>query len=356
MKCLALLGACLWLSMPVQAQFWSEIANPKVDVRLLHAPDLGLRVGRVAFSPTDHAVSRELGDRLSGELLRDRRAEVVEAGRLTAEDGHGNERGAPVLVRVDVHRCRPVHSRTEKESKDSKGKVTVTRTATTTLEFSATLQILDARSGNLLSTRKFEEPSSKANTSTTGVPDPPGDGDLRRAAQDKVIDWLFRLLLPWEETLRVTFFDDDAYAMDKAAARMKDGDPRGALEWATQGEAEARNDKGGKAKFRERAIYNLGVARMVLGSYEDARSRLQEARDMNPDAGIFRDTLKECQRALEVSAAMDRWERSAPPPTPRVDSRKDPEQRLMELDRLRKKGLITEADYQKRKDEILREI
>ena len=352
MRTLAILGASLWLSLPVQAQFWSEIANPKVDVRLLHAPDLGLRTGRVAFTPTDYAVSRELSDRLAGELVRDRRAEVVEAGRLTAEDG----RGLPVLVLVDVHRCRPVHSRTEKESKDSKGKVTVTRTATTTLEFSATLQILEPRSGNVLATRKFEESSPKTTTSTTGVPDLPGDGDLRRTAQAKVIDWLFRTLLPWEETLRVTFFDDDAYAMDRAAARLKDGDSKGALEWASRGEAEARNDRGGKAKFRERAIYNLGVARMVLGNFEEARPRLQEARDMNPDASIFRDTLKECQRALEVAAAMDRWERSAPAPSPRDGSRKDPEQRLMELDRLRKKGLITEADYQRRKDEILREI
>lgn len=343
-----LLCAALLAVLPLRAQFWSELANPKVEVRLLHPPELGLKLAKVAFTPTPYAISRELSDALAGELSRDRRLEVVDAGRLAE--------GSAVLVLVDVHRCRPVHTGSAKETKDSKGVVTVTRTATTTLEFSATLQALESRTGKLLLTRKFEESPAKSNSSTSGTPPHPDDTDLRRGAHGKVIDWLFRALLPWEETLRVTCFDDDAYLMDKAAARLKDGDAQGALELAVRGEAEARQDKGGKAKYRERAFYNLGVARMVLGDFEGARPRLQEARDLNPDASIFRDTLKECQRALEVRAALDRWERSAAVPAAANAARKDPEQRLLELDRLRKKGLITEEDYQRRKDEILREI
>jgi hypothetical protein len=345
-----LLCAALLTALPLPAQFWSEIANPKVDVRLLHPPELGLKVGRVAFSPTHYAISRELSDAMAGELSRDRRLEVVDPGRLASTEG------SAVLVRVDVHRCRPVHTSTEKEAKDSKGVVTVTRTATTTLEFNATVQVVEPRSGQVLLTRKFEESPAKSNSSSSGAPLHPGDADLRRSSHAKVIDWLFRALLPWEETLRVTFFDDDAYLMDKAAARLKDGDARGALEWAVRGEAEARLDKGGKAKYRERAFYNLGVARMVLGDFEGARPRLQEAREMNTDAGIFRDTLRECQRALEVKLALDRWDRSAADPATPGSPRKDPEQRLLELDRLRKKGLITEEDYRRRKEEILREI
>lgn len=352
MKSLPAICAVLLFALPLRAQFWSEIANPKVEVRLLHPPDLGIHAGRIAFSPSGYLASRELCDVLTGEFLRDRRVEVVDASRLGAEE----TRGSAVLVLVDVHRCSPVLSRSEKESKDSKGAVKVTRTATTTLEFSATLQIMEPHSGKLLVSRKFEESGSKTNSSTAGVPDPPADGDLRREAHAKVSEWLLKALQPWEEVLRVTFFDDDAYLMDRAAARFKDGDRKGALELAQRGEAEARNDKGGKAKFRERAIYNLGVARMAAGNFEEARLRLQEARDMNPDASIFRDTLKECQRVMEVEAAREHWKRSAPAAPKGGSTRKDPEQRLLELDRLRKKGLITEEDYQRRKEEILREI
>lgn len=78
---------------------------------------------------------------------------------------------------------------------------------------------------------------------------------------------------------------------------------------------------------------------------------------MNPDASIFRDTLKECQRALALQAAYDRWERAPARELPAPGTgKKDAEQRLIELDRLRKKGLITEEDFQRRKLEILREI
>lgn len=337
-------------AVPLQAQFWSELANPKAEVRLLHPPGLGLHLARVAFAPTGYVVSRELGDALAGDMLRRQQVAVVDPARLVERDG------GSALVLVDVHRCGPVHARSRKESKDGKGQLTVTHTATTTLEFAATVQVLEPGTSRVLASRKFDEAPSVSATSTTEPPAHPADADLRRSAHGRVAEWLAQLLLPWEEVLRVTFFDDDAYKMDRAAARMKAGDPAGMLEWSVGGEAEARNDPGGKAKFRERAFYNLGVARMVQGDFDAARPRLQEARDMNPEAGIFRDTLKECQRALEVQAAHDRWQRSTPAPPPAVPGRRDPEQRLLELNRLRQKGLITEEEFSRRKVEILRDI
>jgi tetratricopeptide (TPR) repeat protein len=179
---------------------------------------------------------------------------------------------------------------------------------------------VESNGGRLLVSRKFEEAGSRSNTSTAGVPDPPSDVELRREAHVKVSEWLFKVLLPWEEVLRVTFFDDDAYLMDRAAARFKDGDAKGALDLAQRGEAEARNDKGGKAKFRERAIYNLGVARMAAGKFEEARPLLQEARDMNPDASIFRDTLKECQRPPATAGNARRRRRRPGVPPARIRS------------------------------------
>lgn len=338
------------LAVPLQAQFWSELANPKAEVRLLHPPGLGLHLARVAIAPTGYPASRELGDALAGDLLRRQRIAVVDPGRMDGRDGQG------ALILVDVHRCGPVHARTRKESKDGKGRLTVTHTATTTLEFAATVQVLEPGTSRVLATRKFDDAPSESATSTSEPPAHPADAELRRSAHGRVAEWLAQLLLPWEEVLRVTFFDDDAYKMDKAAARMKAGDFAGMAEWSASGEAEARNDPGGKAKYRERAFYNLGVARMVQGDFDAARPRLQEARDMNPEAGIFRDTLKECQRALEVQAAQYRWQRSTPAPPPAADGRRDPEQRLLELNRLRQKGLITEEEFSRRKDEILRDI
>jgi len=38
-------------ALPLSAQFWSELANPKVDAVLTHPPGLGLKIDRVAFLP-----------------------------------------------------------------------------------------------------------------------------------------------------------------------------------------------------------------------------------------------------------------------------------------------------------------
>jgi len=336
----------LLLALPLQAQFWSELANPKVDLRLVHPPRLGLHLARVAFAPTGYPVSRDLADALAGDLLRRQRIDVVDPARLVEQDGRA------ALVLVDVHRCSPVHARTRKESKDGKGNLVVSHTATTTLDFAATVQVLEPGTSRVLASRKFEDSPAQSAASTAEPPPHPVDTELRRTVHGRVAEWLAQQLLPWAEALRVTFFDDDAYKMDRAAARMKAGDLAGMLEWSVSGEAEARNDPGGKAKFRERAFYNLGVARMVQGDFDGARPHLLEARDMNPEASIFRDTLKECQRGLEVQAAHFRWQRSAPAAT----GGRDPEQRLLDLNRLRQKGLITEEDFSRRKAEILRDL
>lgn len=363
MRPVALLVPALLAAAPLHAQFWSTLANPRVDVRLVHPPALDVHLERIGVAPSDYDPSRELADLLVAEFLR-QRVDVLDAGRIRTRDGRS------LLVQVDVQRMHARRNRSKQDGTDSKGKPKVTYTATTTVDFTASVQIIEPGTSRVLATKRFEEAPTATVSAVNEVPPHPPEGDLRRAAQGMVMAWLMPQVLPWDEVLKVTFFDDDAYKMDKAAARFKDGDVAGGLEWAARGEAEARSDPGGKAKFRERVIYNLGVARMVAGDFAGARPRLQEARDMNPDASIFRDTLKDCMRALELQEERRRWERSvpqaAPPPAqpqPRPQAQpaqpsgtRSPEQRLRDLDSLRQKGLVTEEEYRRRREEILREI
>ena len=55
----------LMAALPAAAQFWSELANPKVEVVLTHPPGLGLKIDRVAFLPGKDTNSRELVDQLT---------------------------------------------------------------------------------------------------------------------------------------------------------------------------------------------------------------------------------------------------------------------------------------------------
>ena len=72
------------LAWPIQAQFWSELANPKVEVVLVHPPGLGLKVERLAFAPSRDLNSRELADILTADLVQSRQVEVVDRAHLDA--------------------------------------------------------------------------------------------------------------------------------------------------------------------------------------------------------------------------------------------------------------------------------
>ena len=74
------------LALPAQAQFWSELANPKVEVTLVHPPGLGLKVDRLAFAPTRDMNSREMVDILTADLVQSRQVEVLDraAAQLAA--------------------------------------------------------------------------------------------------------------------------------------------------------------------------------------------------------------------------------------------------------------------------------
>ena len=74
-------AALALLALPVQAQFWSELANPKVEVTLVHPPGLGLKVERLAFAPSRDLNSRELADALTADLVQSRQVEVAEISR-----------------------------------------------------------------------------------------------------------------------------------------------------------------------------------------------------------------------------------------------------------------------------------
>ena len=72
------------LALPAPAQFWSELANPKVEVTLVHPPGLGLKVERLALAPSRDLNSRELVDALTADLVQSRQVEVVDRGHLDA--------------------------------------------------------------------------------------------------------------------------------------------------------------------------------------------------------------------------------------------------------------------------------
>src|SRR5512133_2627978 len=151
--------------LPAQAQFWSELANPKVEVTVVHPPGLGLKVERLAFAPSRDLNSREVADALTADLVQSRQVEVVDPGHLDAvlkeqelgASGYvepatiarlGKLLGPSVLVIVNVNRSDLSRNQSTKEERSTDPKtrqevVRHKRTATTSLDFSATVQVVD---------------------------------------------------------------------------------------------------------------------------------------------------------------------------------------------------------------------
>ncbi|WP_243384082.1 CsgG/HfaB family protein [Geothrix alkalitolerans] len=388
------------LSLPAQAQFWSEIANPKVEVTLVHPPGLGLKVERLAFAPSRDLNSRELADALTADLVQSRQVEVVDRAHLDAvlkeqelgASGYvepatiaklGKLLGPSVLVIVNVNRSDLSRTQSAKEErstdyKTKKELVRLKRTATTSLDFSATVQVVDLSTGRVFGAQRLEDAPSLSNTSYEGYPAYPRDSDVRRLAFEAAKVKVLRLLLAWSEVRKLTFFDDDVFGMGRAHERLKARDVRGALDLALEGLDQSRQDKGQKPKYYPRAEYNVGIIRFILGQYDDALPHLRAALDMQPDASIFQTALKECQEAIALQEALRRSERQAETrseeaagpdrPSPRNEpqpgsqpgpeglAKASPEARLQKLQDLYRKGLLDKKDYEAKKAEILKEL
>lgn len=378
------------LAVPAQAQFWSELANPKVEVTLMHPPGLGLKVERLAFAPSRDLNSRELADALTADLVQSRQVEVVDRAHLDAvlkeqelgASGYvepatiaklGKLLGPSVLVIVNVNRSDVSRNQSSKEerSTDYKTKQEVVRhkrTSITSLDFSATVQVVDLSTGRVFGAQRLEDTPSLSNTSYDGYPAYPRDSDVRRLAFETAKVKVLRMLLAWSEVRKLTFFDDETFGMAKAHQRLKAGDTRGALDQALDGLEQSKRDKGQKPKYYPRAHYNVGIIHFIQGRYEEALPFLRTALDMQPDASIFQTALRECQEAVDLQEALRRSERRTEPAPPRPEpkpttataspatGKASPEERLQKLQELYKKGLLDKKEYETKKAEILKEL
>jgi tetratricopeptide (TPR) repeat protein len=378
------------LAVPVQAQFWSELANPKVEVTLVHPPGMGLKVERLAFASTPNHNSRELVDTLTADLVQSHQVEVVDRAHLDAllkeqelgASGYvepatiaklGKLLGPSVLVIVNVNRSDLSRNQSSKEerSTDYKTKqeiLRVKRTSITSLDFSATVQVVDLSTGRVFGAQRLEDAPTLSNHSYEGFPAYPRDAEVRRLAFETAKVKVLRMLLAWSEVRKLTFFDDDVFGMAKAHERLRAGDLRGALDLAFEGLEQSKRDKGQKPKYYPRTQYNVGIIRFIQGNYEEALPYLRRALDMQSDASIFQTALKECQEAIDLQAALRQSERRAEPapkaeprpqPTPEVgptSSKPSPEARLQKLQELYKKGLLDKKEFEAKKAEILKEL
>jgi tetratricopeptide (TPR) repeat protein len=229
---------------------------------------------------------------------------------------------------------------------------------------------VDLASGRVYSQQRIAVAPSKQNASVLGPPEYPSENEVREMALDEARDRVRKMLLSWTEQRKLIFYDDKAYGMKEAYQKLKVNDAPGALQKSLEALAAAKADPGGKPKSMGHASYNVGMCHFILGDYKAAMPFLKAARENDPKHSIYERAEKECLEALKLEEAMRKVDaktakvvlepsQADPPRAAVVDQAKagnSVEERLQKLEILKKKGLISPQEYEKKKAQIIDEI
>lgn len=374
----------LVVGLPARAQFFERLLNPDVEVTLNHPPGLRRKIERVAFAPVNSEVADEFVAACISDLASD--VEIVDRAnleRLFREQKLSNSGlvdsasavelgkvlGSPMLLNVKVYhykvtRTQPRETLITKDKKDKDKEIKQTvYGAKIQAEFSVSVQAVDCATGKIYAAQRVVADPFLVNKSVDAQPDHPSETEVREKAFATAKLQVRRMLLSWTEPKKLIFYDDQEFGMKEAYKRLKAKDYPGALGKAQESVKLAQQDPQKRPKFLGRTAYNLGIAHFILGDYEAAQPYLKQAREIDVENGIYRQALEECDHAIQLMRSMSQAaDPGAAALAPKAEAPKAEggkpslEDRLERLDRLKQKNLITPEEYQKRREELLKEI
>jgi hypothetical protein len=376
----------LVLALPVNAQLWDSLTNPKVTVTINHPPGLGLNVKKIAFAPISNASNcadqlldmvgsdfvasgAEVIDRQNLEaMLAEHKFNLTEYVDPAAKARLGKMLGPAALVFVKVTRCAPEQKSLKGEVwKDRNGNYHRDFMSRTSVYLKGSVRTVDLTTGRTLAAVPIDETVTRENKSRDECcPEFPSEFDVQDEAMQRGVLQAHRMFFPWSETRPLYFFDDVPCGLQTAFRMLKAGDHEGTLRQSLDN---AQNCVAGpkvKEKVVWHAQYNAGLAHFILGEHAKALEYLNKAA-AGGGGTIVTESAAECRRALQLAEAMRRVDERPPldvaEPTAVASPAKtaaaltptdDLETRLKKLKTMYDKGLITKDDYEKKKAELLK--
>ncbi|MCY4440334.1 MAG: hypothetical protein OXE53_09015 [Deltaproteobacteria bacterium] len=297
----------------------SGARNPKVQVSIDHPPGAGVNIAKVAFAPPAGGCSVAVVTAVTEGLLL---ANVEVASDVTvvasrADLGDSGPRAATVpprefLLNVRDSTCeadRSTSSRTEERIRTKTRKVdgkkkkykekyrVTTNKATTRFDVGLSVRAADLRNGNVVAAWSIAEYAQRSNTATNARPAFPDAAPLRRRAVDGAREELMRWLLPWNETVRLTFYDAEECGMALTFAHVNAARLDSARKAARRGiDACAAED----AEFRAAARYNAGMVEFISGNLDAALRAFDTAAGIDPASEHASRAAYEVNRAREL--------------------------------------------------------
>lgn len=383
---LAILSLMLLGHSSIEAQILDRFTNPTVPVTLEHAPSLPLQVRTLAFGLPSGPCADAVNDRVissfhaSGMTIVDRyhldtaldELDLQVSGLVNPNSAVqvGEMLGADALVFLKVRRCDTDHRKTIHTCTNYRTKRSYSCPKYhTEVEIDGNLRVIDLRSGRILASKTFGGSASASDGQNY-----PDAGDLLIDAEAMATKSIHRMFLPWTEQKNLVFFNDKACNLKAAAQLLRAGDKHGALALSLENLKFCRSARDVKPKNLMHAHYNVGMAHFALGDHEEAIRYFNQALRLG-GGNIVTSSIGECKRARQLAQRMAQYEEDsealraelaeapsaiadAPPSASRSSQARETsadsiEGRLLRLDSLKAKGLVTADEYQEKRAEIL---
>lgn len=362
------------------AQFLARFTNPKVEVTMTHPPGFPLTLERAAVIPRGDGCAGELADAVismfsaNGVQLVDRQnfeailaeQDMGVSGLVSPESAveMGRLVGSAVLVMVSTHRCAEETKQLRDPYRTFDGKQGVRYLAKTEGFLKGSVRVVDLATGRIFAAQPVEGRSVLQSSSAEGYPEAPSRFDARDSAMRQAVTAVRKMFFPWDERKELYFFNDDECNLRAAFKLLQIDDVEGAAEQSARN-LETCKTASVKPKFLARAYYNLGMTRLVQSRYDEAIDLLSEA--YRRDGGdIIAESIAQSRRAKSLATEMARLddtadtaesgpdvERRAGTIAPASAGAESLEARLRKLDELLAAGLVTRAEYDAKRKEIL---
>ena len=296
---------------------------------------------------------------------------------------------ATALVVVKAPRCTYERDREKKKirnyskEKGSEDEYRYEYFATTSYYIDGSIGVIDASTRKVILTEPIRTSISETNKDDDGYPKYPPAAELEKRALQEAVDQVSAVLTTTRQEVKVRFFDDKSCGLKDGHRLVVGGDLEGALRFVQDSLESCKMTSAKKTKRLARAYHNVGVLQMMLNDHESAFQSLQSAVQLHDGRNIrrafaFSRKAKESvakakqveDRTREMNEQLLRAAQAAPsgsetpvatvPASPAAqdsDSLTDQlAERLRKLGVLFKQGLITEADYEAKKTEILSDL
>jgi len=353
---------------PAQAQLLDLLTNPKIDVAIEHPASLPLKATTVALVDPQGECAEALLDRIEADFVqhglavvdRQQLKKIVAEHKLNVSGvvdqktaaGVGQLIGAQALIFLKVLQCGAATSTEPFESINLIDKKKTNGTKYTTIaKISGSLRVVDLTFGQVLASQTIEGGASMQ--STSGAPDHPRVIEL---AEHDAANSVHRMFLPWKEARSLVFYDDKECNLKMAYQQLRSKDVDGALSQSESNLEGCRGKKDVKPKVLAHAFYNFGMVQFIRGNYDAALGNLSESAKLQ-SGEIVVNAIADCRRAKEFAASMGKYESNQG--TGSSATKKPPasvEERLQQLQDLRKKSLISEDEFNQKRAEILKSI